>query len=275
MNINCQMTSKERVENSMDMQQYLDCALEASEIARELIATAYDENAFKIEIKADATPVTEVDIAVEKAIYEHISKAFPDHGFYGEESGQKNMASDFIWLIDPIDGTKAFVRRRPLFSCQIALMYKGEIILGVSTAPCFNGGERIYALKGKGAFMEGKQISVSDIDTLPQAVFSSGNLKHLTQNSEKWANYGKLVGQVNSTRGFGDFLQYHFLATGKVDVIVESDVNILDIAALSIIVNEAGGKMTALDGKAIDLDVTTILATTPKLHQVVLDILQF
>ena len=275
MNINCQMTSKERVENSMDMQQYLDCALEASEIARELIATAYDENAFKIEIKADATPVTEVDIAVEKAIYEHISKAFPDHGFYGEESGQKNMASDFIWLIDPIDGTKAFVRRRPLFSCQIALMYKGEIILGVSTAPCFNGGERIYALKGKGAFMEGKQISVSDIDTLSQAVFSSGNLKHLTQNSEKWANYGKLVGQVNSTRGFGDFLQYHFLATGKVDVIVESDVNILDIAALSIIVNEAGGKMTALDGKAIDLDVTTILATTPKLHQVVLDILQF
>lgn len=269
------MTSKERVENSMDMQQYLDCALEASEIARELIATAYDENAFKIEIKADATPVTEVDIAVEKAIYEHISKAFPDHGFYGEESGQKNMTSDFIWLIDPIDGTKAFVRRRPLFSCQIALMYKGEIILGVSTAPCFNGGERIYALKGKGAFMEGKQISVSDIDTLPQAVFSSGNLKRLTQNSEKWANYGKLVGQVNSTRGFGDFLQYHFLATGKVDVIVESDVNILDIAALSIIVNEAGGKMTALDGKAIDLDVTTILATTPKLHQVVLDILQF
>lgn len=275
MNVNCQMTSKERVENSMDMQQYLDCALEASEIARELIATAYDENAFKIEIKADATPVTEVDIAVEKAIYEHISKAFPDHGFYGEESGQKNMTSDFIWLIDPIDGTKAFVRRRPLFSCQIALMYKGEIILGVSTAPCFNGGERIYALKGKGAFMEGKQISVSDIDTLPQAVFSSGNLKRLTQNSEKWANYGKLVGQVNSTRGFGDFLQYHFLATGKVDVIVESDVNILDIAALSIIVNEAGGKMTALDGKAIDLDVTTILATTPKLHQVVLDILQF
>ena len=79
----------------MDMQQYLDCALEASEIARELIATAYDENAFKIEIKADATPVTEVDIAVEKAIYEHISAAFPDHGFFGEESGQKNMIFSF------------------------------------------------------------------------------------------------------------------------------------------------------------------------------------
>lgn len=259
----------------MDMQKYLDCALEASEIARELIATAYDENAFKIEIKADATPVTEVDIAVEKAIYEHISKAFPDHGFYGEESGQKNMSSDFIWLIDPIDGTKAFVRRRPFFSCQIALMYKGEIVLGVSTAPCFNGGERIYALKGQGAFLEGKKISVSDIDQLSQAVFSSGNLKRLTQDAEKWANYGQLVGAVNSTRGFGDFLQYHFLATGKVDIIVESDVNILDIAALSIIVKEAGGVMTALDGSAIDLDVTTILATTPALHQKVLDLLQY
>lgn len=260
----------------MDMQKYLDCALEASEIARKLIATAYDENAFKIEIKADATPVTEVDIAVEKAIYEHISKAFPDHGFFGEESGQKNMTSDFIWLIDPIDGTKAFVRRRPFFSCQIALMYKGEVVLGVSTAPCFNGGERIYAVKGQGAFLEGgKQISVSDVSELSQAVFSSGNLKRLTQNAEKWENYGKLVGQVNSTRGFGDFLQYHLLAMGNLDLIVESDVNILDIAALSIIVNEAGGKMTALDGSAITLEVTTILASTPKLHQQVLDILQF
>ena len=249
--------TKENGRQDMDMQKYLDCALEASEIARKLIATAYEENAFKIEIKADATPVTEVDIAVEKAIYEHISKAFPDHGFFGEESGQKNMTSDFIWLIDPIDGTKAFVRRRPMFSCQIALMYKGEIILGVSTAPCFNGGERIYALKGQGAFMEGKQISVSDISELSQTVFSSGNLKRLTQDAEKWANYGKLV------------------ATGKLDLIVESDVNILDIAALSIIVNEAGGKMTALDGKAIDLDVTTILAATPAIHAQALEILQF
>lgn len=259
----------------MEMQPYLDCALEASEIARQLIQTAYEENAFKIEIKADATPVTEVDVAVEKAIYQHISSQFPEHGFYGEESGQKQMDSDFIWLIDPIDGTKAFVRGRPLFSCQIALMVRGEIILGVSTAPCFNGGERIYAVKGQGAFLEGKKISVSDIDTLSQAVFSSGNLKRLTQDPEKWARYGNLVGQVNSTRGFGDFLQYHFLATGKVDLIVESDVNILDIAALSIIVNEAGGKMTALDGSPIDLSVSTILAATPSLHAHALEILQF
>nr|WP_275667280.1 inositol monophosphatase family protein [Ignatzschineria ureiclastica] len=257
------------------MQPYLDCALEASEIARQLIKTAYEENAFKIEIKADATPVTEVDVAVEKAIYQHISAQFPEHGFYGEESGQKQMESDFIWLIDPIDGTKAFVRGRPLFSCQIALMVRGEIILGVSTAPCFNGGERIYAVKGQGAFLEGKRVSVSDIDTLSQAVFSSGNLKRLTQDPEKWARYGNLVGQVNSTRGFGDFLQYHFLATGKVDLIVESDVNILDIAALSIIVNEAGGKMTALDGSPIDLSVSTILAATPSLHAQALEILQF
>ncbi|WP_026879357.1 inositol monophosphatase family protein [Ignatzschineria larvae] len=259
----------------MEMQPYLDCALEASEIARQLIQTAYEENAFKIEIKADATPVTEVDVAVEKAIYQHISSQFPEHGFYGEESGQKQMDSDFIWLIDPIDGTKAFVRGRPLFSCQIALMVRGEIILGVSTAPCFNGGERIYAVKGQGAFLKGKKISVSDIDTLSQAVFSSGNLKRLTQDPEKWARYGNLVGQVNSTRGFGDFLQYHFLATGKVDLIVESDVNILDIAALSIIVNEAGGKMTALDGSPIDLSVSTILAATPSLHAQALEILQF
>lgn len=257
------------------MQKYLECALEASQIAEAIIAKEFEENAFKIEIKADQTPVTEVDVAVEKAIYAHISAAFPDHGFYGEEEGQRNMDSDYIWLIDPIDGTKAFVRGRPFFSCQIALMHKGELVLGVSVAPNFNGGERIYAVKGQGAFKDGKKISVSDISEFSQAVFSSGNLKKLALDNEKWLNYGKLIAEVNSTRGFGDFLHYHLLAEGKLDIIVESDVNILDVAALAVIVEEAGGVVTTLDNKPLSLDSTTILAATPALHPKVVKVLDY
>ncbi len=249
------------------MQKFLECAKEAASIARNIIATEYDKNAFKITIKADMTPVTEVDVAVEQAIRAHISKHFPDHGFFGEEEGKSNIDSDYVWLVDPIDGTKAFVRRRPFFSCQIALMYKGEIILGVSTAPSFNNGEQFYAVRGEGAFREnGERLSVSDITEFSNVVLSSGNLKSLAQDAVRWNNYGELIKQVNSTRGFGDFLHYHLLAQGSLDLIVESDVNILDIAALSIIVEEAGGVVTTLEGDKLSLETSSILAATPEVH---------
>lgn len=264
--------------------QALTHALEASALAHKIISQAYEKHNFAITIKADMTPVTEVDIATEKAIRQHLEKHFPDHGIFGEEEGRSDKESDFLWLIDPIDGTKAFIRRRPFFSCQIALMYQGEIVLGVSTAPSFNGGEQFYALKGRGAYRrvglegvpfksEDEPLQVSEIETLSQAVLSSGNLKTLTQNSRRWQNYGVLLEQVNSTRGFGDFLHYHLLAQGSLDLIVESDVNILDIAALSVIVTEAGGLITNLEGESLSLTVGSILAGTPLIHAKALNLL--
>jgi histidinol-phosphatase len=252
------------------MQKYLDLALSASKLAQTIIMEAYSKNQFEITIKEDQTPVTEVDVAVEQAIKSYISKAYPDHGFYGEEEGQQDIDAEFVWLIDPIDGTKAFVRGRPFFSCQIALMRNiggvQEIILGVSRAPAFNGGEVAYALKGHGAFLNDKRINVSDINALNQAVFSSGNIKSLAQDAGLWAKYATFLNCINTTRGFGDFLQYHLLASGKLDIIIESDVSILDVAALSVIVSEAGGKMTQLDGAPLTLQSRSILAANPVLY---------
>ena len=114
----------------------LEIAIEASRAAAEIIKKYYQGN-FQIEIKNDQTPVTEVDIQAEKIIKEIILNAFPDHGFYGEETNRENYDSDFLWLVDPIDGTKGFVRGYPFFSTQIALMHKDQIILGVSNAPIF------------------------------------------------------------------------------------------------------------------------------------------
>lgn len=252
------------------MEQFLKVALRAAEESKALIRKAYDAQNFDITIKGDYTPVTEVDVNTEALIRSIIIENFPDHGMWGEEGGVINPESDYQWLVDPIDGTKAFIRRRPFFSTQIALTYKGEIILGVSCAPCFGEGEIAYATKGNGTFVDGEKVSVSTISMLKDAVFSSGNIKSLTKNDANWLKYGELLRAINSTRGFGDFLHYHYTAAGKVDIVVESDVTILDVAALSIIVEEAGGKVTDLYGKRLTLESTSIVATNGLLHDQVL-----
>ena len=245
---------------------FLQAALDAAHAAGEIIRRAYRGD-FGVEFKADASPVTEVDIAAEKAIRGLLSARFPDHGFYGEETGKAGMDAEYLWLVDPIDGTKAFVRGYPIFSVQIALMHRGELVLGVSSAPCWNDGrgELAWAEQGRGAHLDGQQIRVADTSTLAKATLSTGNLARLA-GSPAWANLGALIPRLHRIRGYGDFLHYHFLASGKLDAVVESDVNILDIAALVVIVREAGGVFTDLRGGPVGRDTTSVLAAVPSLH---------
>ncbi|MCF6190188.1 MAG: inositol-phosphate phosphatase [Cocleimonas sp.] len=239
------------------MTPFLKTAIEAAEAAQKIIKKYYAGD-FEVEIKPDDSPVTIADIETEKTIKKIILDAFPDHGFFGEETGKVNEDAEYNWLIDPIDGTKSFVRRYPFFSTQIALMKDGELILGVSNSPEFN--EMAYAEKGQGAWLNGKKISVSDIDTLKLSSLSTGNLGTIASKPQQWNNLGKLIQNVHRIRGYGDFYHYHLLASGKIDIIVESDVNILDIAALAVIVREAGGMFTDLSGNELSLDTTTVLA---------------
>ena len=243
----------------------LKIAIEASKAAAEVIKKYYQGN-FQVEIKNDQTPVTEVDIQAEKIIKEIILNAFPDHGFYGEETNRENHDSDFLWLVDPIDGTKGFVRGYPFFSTQIALMHKSQIVLGVSNAPIFE--EIIFAELGKGSWIDNHRTKVSKTSKIESSTISTGNLKSLAL-SEKWSNFGKIVSRIDRIRGYGDFYHYHLLATGKIDAVIESDVNILDVAALSIIINESGGVFTDLNGKKPDLNIKSILAANPILHPVI------
>ena len=240
----------------------LKIAIEASKAAAEVIKKYY-QGSFQVEIKNDQTPVTEVDIQAEKIIKEIILNAFPDHGFYGEETNRENYDSDFLWLVDPIDGTKGFVRGYPFFSTQIALMHKSRIVLGVSNAPIFE--EIIFAELGKGSWIDNHRTKVSKTSKIESSTISTGNLKSLAL-SEKWSNFGKIVSRIDRIRGYGDFYHYHLLATGKIDAVIESDVNILDVAALSIIINESGGVFTDLNGKKPDLNIKSILAANPILH---------
>ena len=238
------------------MSLYLQTALDAVHAAQDIILQYYHGD-FTVELKPDQSPVTIADVQTEQTIKNIILDRFPNHGFFGEETGKVNAGAEFNWLIDPIDGTKSFVRGYPMFSTQIALMQGDELILGVSNAPGFN--ELAYAEKGKGAFLNNKPINVSGYTALNQAALSLGNIASLAA-SPQWANLGQIITQVQRIRGYGDFLHYHLLASGKIDAIIESDVNILDIAALSVIVREAGGIFTDLSGGALNLETKTVLA---------------
>jgi len=242
--------------------EFLAIALQAAKAARELILSYYN-GSFDIEIKADQTPVTVADRGAERIIRETISNAYPEHGIFGEEYGAENKDTEYLWLVDPIDGTKSFVKRYGMFSTQIALMHRGELILGVSCAPAMD--ELVWATRGQGAFDADGQLHISQVGGINEASISTGNIQSLAAG-KRWSALGRILADANRTRGYGDYYHYHRLAAGQLDAVIESDVNILDIAALYVIVTEAGGVFTDLDGQAPGLDTSSVLAATPTLH---------
>jgi len=248
----------------------LQAALDAAEAAAVVIRSLYQRN-LAVHTKADASPVTEADVRAEEAIRAILSERFPTYGFYGEETGQHALDAENIWLVDPIDGTKSFVRDCPFFSTQIALMRAGKLVLGVSSAPAY--GELAWAEQGAGAHLNGRPIHVSAVAELAAAIVSTGNLKTMTRSSQ-WNRLGELIGRVSRIRGYGDFVHYHLLARGSLEVVIESDVNILDIAALTVIVREAGGTFTDLQGHDVGLATTSVLATNGLLHAQISDALR-
>ena len=245
----------------------LDVALAAASAASELIRASY-RGAIAARTKADGSPVTDTDIAAEQAIRAIVAARFPDDGFFGEESAAERMDAEHLWVVDPIDGTKSFVRRYPMFSTQIAVMRRGELQIGVSCAPVY--GELAWAERGGGAWMDGAPLAVSRIDALEEATLSTGNLRSLARGA-RWEALGRLVARLDRIRGFGDFLHYHLLAAGKIEAVIESDIQILDIAALTVVVEEAGGRVTDLEGAPIGLGTRSILASNGLLHDAILD----
>jgi histidinol-phosphatase len=249
---------------------HLAAALEAAQAAAEVVRHYYQSN-LKITIKADKSPVTEADVETEKTIRAILAAKFPQHGFYGEETGSTALDAEYVWIVDPIDGTKAFVREYPMFSTQIALMHKGRLIVGVSSAPVY--GELAYGEIGVGAWLNDAPIHVSAVGEIEAAALSTGNLKTLATGPQ-WPAFGRLVGRLSRIRGYGDFLHYHLLASGRIDAVVESDVNVLDVGACAVIVEAAGGRFTSLDGGAFGIDGQNVLATNGRLHQPLLDALR-
>ena len=249
-----------------DLNEALTVACRAANAAADIIRRYFGQHV-DVETKSDRSPVTIADREAEQAIRAILLDAFPEHGFLGEEFGAVDAQRDVVWLVDPLDGTKSFVRGYPFVSTQIALVDQGKRVLGVSSAPLF--GELATAHVDGYAALNDERLAVSDIDEIRDATLSIGNVGALGA-SDAWPALGALASEVHRLRGYGDFYHYHLLAAGKIDAVVESDVNILDIAALSVIVERAGGRFTDLRGGPVTRDTTTVLASNGHLHDTLL-----
>ena len=213
--------------------------------------------------KDDGTPVTEADVAIEQVLRKAIEETYPEDAVIGEEGGMAgDQKSDRRWIIDPIDGTKNFRRGIPIFATLIALEEKGSIVAGVVSAAALN--TRWFARKGGGAFRDGAKISVSKVKEIAIAEISSGGVGTIAQSGleEKFA---ALCLQAARHRGFGDFWGHCLVAQGSIDVMLDPEVAVWDLAALKIIIEEAGGKMTSVKGED-RIDGGSALTTNGNLH---------
>ncbi|PIZ63598.1 inositol-phosphate phosphatase [Candidatus Saccharibacteria bacterium CG_4_10_14_0_2_um_filter_52_9] len=244
---------------------YLPVAINAVKAAQDVILKYYKDEQLEVATKEDQTPVTVADQQAEDIIKQTILAAFPDHTFFGEEGEKVDLQNHkgFTWIIDPIDGTKSFIRGLPLFGTLLALMHDGELIVGVSNAPVW--GELVYAVKGEGAFLNDTQLSVSKVNQINEAYLSNGRLKYF-EDIKKVPQLLAISREAKWARGLGDFWIYHLVAEGKVDIMMEGSVKFWDIAAAKVIVEEAGGTMSQLDGQPITYQSTTALATNGMLH---------
>jgi histidinol-phosphatase len=162
------------------------------------------------------------------------------------------------------------VRQIPYFATQLALMYKGEIILGVSNAPALK--ELICAEKDQGAYLNDQQIHVSEVNSIKDAYLAHGNVKYFSQ-TEKLDQLVKLANSVRNVRGIGEFWGYHLVASGKIEAMIEANTKIWDIAAVTIITKEAGGQVSDISGNQITLTSNSIVASNSLLHEPFLKLL--
>jgi histidinol-phosphatase len=244
----------------------LEVALAAS-VEAGRIALRYFGDCGNAITKADGSPLTQADLEIESSVVSSIREHFPHHGFLTEEGISESTAGDYVWVIDPIDGTKNFVRGIGLFAVQIGLLYRGEPALGVSNAPALK--ELLYASAGGGAYQGGAKLHVSPISDISEASLSHGNVLHFS-NTGTLPCLISLAKSVRQCRGIGDAWSYHLLAQGKIDAMVDARTCIWDIAAAAVIVREAGGKMSDFSGKPITVDTRSVVATNARLHESIL-----
>ncbi|MDO8462027.1 MAG: inositol monophosphatase family protein [Deltaproteobacteria bacterium] len=220
----------------------------------------------KIHFKGEINLVTEVDFACEKAILKEIHKNFPEHAILAEESGQSANRSDYCWVIDPLDGTTNFAHAYPLFCISVALAYRGEPVLGVVYEP--NLGEFFFAEKGKGSFLNGRRIHVSDTTLLKRSLLSTGFAYNIGETYKRsLAQFeGFLVSSQAIRRDGVAAVDLAYVAAGRFDGFWEINLWPWDVAAGLLLVKEAGGQVTLFNGKPFAIEDKEILASNGRIH---------
>jgi histidinol-phosphatase len=248
----------------------LEAALDAARTAG-TVALRYFKSDVRVMRKADHTPVTQADQEAETAIVERLRSAFPDIGFLGEEYGAQGGQSR-RWIVDPIDGTKNFVKGIPYWAVLLALEEDGEITLGVAHSPAT--GELYWARRGQGAWADGVPLRVSLVGRLHDAMVTHSSLKLLRwlDGGRLWDGFVRLVDRTDRQRGFGDYFGYTFVLRGQAEIMLEADVKPWDIAPFKVMVEEAGGRFTDLAGRPT-IYSGNALASNGRLHDEALALL--
>jgi histidinol-phosphatase len=245
-----------------------ETALEAAHEAGRFALRHFDAGV-TIEWKQDRSPVTLADRGAEQLLRSTLLGRFPQDGFLGEESGATPGSSGYRWIIDPIDGTRSFVRGVPLWATLVGLEFKGELIAGVAHLPALR--QTYRALRGDGAFRDDRPVRVSRVSGLSEAHVFYSSLSWFAKAGRE-AQFLKLLKATERQRGYGDFYGFVLVAQGSGDLMVEHGVHAWDLGALIPIVEEAGGKMTAWDGR-VDIEKPDVLASNGLLHEAALRIL--
>jgi histidinol-phosphatase len=235
----------------VDFDQHDDLALaiELCDAADVLTTARFRAHDLHVENKPDLTPVSEADHAVEEAIRDRLARARPGDAILGEEFGTTGVqvagAGHRRWIVDPIDGTKSYVRGVPVWATLLGLEVEGELVVGVVSAPAL--GRRWWASRGGGAFADGDPIRVSEVHSLEDAQLCFANFRD-------WEPQGLDEAMLSLSRrawravGFGDFWGHMLVAEGAADAMIEPELALWDIAALRPIVEEAGGRCTSITG---------------------------
>ncbi|MEO8601419.1 MAG: inositol monophosphatase family protein [bacterium] len=230
------------------MDRRLEVAIAAAQAAG-AVALRHFRTDLQVERKADFSPVTIADREAEQRAVAVLREAFPEHGFLGEEYGAQGGGAAGgggpKWIIDPIDGTKSFIRGIPFFATLVALEEDGEITTGAVYAPALD--DLLYAQKGQGAFDGQGRLHVSGIDSVRRSMLVFGGAGVLRSRGY-WPAYERLVDASGRQRGYGDYFGYTFIARGQAEAMIDVDLKPWDLAALKIIIEEAGGRFTDFSG---------------------------
>lgn len=249
------------------MDRRLEAAIAAARAGGEVALRHFGSN-LAVECKEDSSPVTVADREAERRIVEVLRGFFPEYGILGEEFGELD-GSGSRWIIDPIDGTKSFIRRIPFFATLIGLEEEGEITTGVVYAPAVD--DLLYAQKGEGAYDRNGRVRVSTVAAVHDSMLVFGGLG-LLRAGGYWDALGRLVSKSARQRGYGDYFGHTFVARGQAEAMIETDLKPWDMAALKIIVEEAGGRFTDFSGRAT-IYGRSALASNGRVHEELLEII--
>ena len=243
-------------------------ARELSDESSKVIKKYYLSKDLDVDIKSDASPVTLADRGAEEIIRKLVNQRYPDHGIIGEEFGKERPEAEFVWMIDPIDGTQSFIRGCPLFGSLICLLQNGKPVLGAINFPALN----IFCIgDGKKSTVNNNIVKVKQTQSLADASLMMTDPKMISkfQNQE---GFDLLISKVSFVRTWGDCYGYYLLAAGYADIMLDPIMNPWDLMALIPIIEGAGGKISAWDGSSV-LSASSCVASSPEIHNQVLECL--